>query len=343
MICNNEDWDCSNEPGHLQARLNGKGSKVLLYRVKLSEDISLFSDNAKVVAPEADPVFVFAVLKQLFVVILNLSNNALINVDIDLGCKEELEMVGKPEKLATIDSITAKDIASQPPKSSLYSEMITSSFFELVTVSDNKFKLPYDPELTVKDIKLLTICFDLHRRRQFNEAIHLFFLANELINDFQKLSEIPRFCPNSVIHIAHSGGRAPGIQFDSPYLTNFHNIEILLRNANECNRFAKKNANARERQRFSEPALDVEINDSFQAFGDLTERIGQLMVSYSTQLNRLSDVLDKDERMNPNSRKYDEAKQIIQNNLDTARYAGPMMKNFSSVRVDITNNRLSSN
>jgi len=65
------------------------------------------------------------------------------------------------------------------------------------------------------------------------------------------------------------------------------------------------------------------------------------MVSYSSQLNRLADVLAKDERMNPNSRKYEEAKQIIQNNLDTAKYAGPMMKNLSSIKVDITNNRLS--
>lgn len=293
-----------------------------------------------VVAPEADPVFVFkAALNQLIVVLLNISNHAQVNFDIDLGCKQEVEVVGEPERLATIDSITAKDIACQPPKSSLYSEKNTSSFFEMVTVSDNRFKLPYDPELTVKDLKLLTLCFNFHRRFQFNDAIHLFFLATELTNDFQKLSEIPRFGLNSVIHIAHSGGRAP-IQFDSPYLANFNNIEILLRNANECNKFAKKNTNARERERFSEPSFDVEINESFGAFGDLTERIGQLMVSYSTQLNRLADVLDKDERMSPNSRKYDEAKQIIQNNLDTARYAGPMMKNFSSVRVDITNNRL---
>jgi len=310
-----------------------------------------------VVAPEADPVFVFkAALNQLIVVLLNISNHAQVNVDIDLGCKQEVEVVGEPERLATIDSITAKDIACQPPKSSLYSEKNTSSFFEMVTVSDNRFKLPYDPELTVKgynfqnrievntflDLKLLTLCFNFHRRFQFNDAIHLFFLATELTNDFQKLSAIPRFGPNSVIHIALSGGRAPGIQFDSPYLANFNNIEILLRNANECNKFAKKNTNARERERFSEPSFDVEINESFGAFGDITERIGQLMVSYSTQLNRLADVLDKDERMSPNYRKYDEAKQIIQNNLDTARYAGPMMKNFSSVRVDITNNRLNS-
>ena len=323
----------------------------------MSEDISSFSDSAMVVAPEADPVFVFkAALNQLIVVLLNISNHAQVNVDIDLGCKQEVEVVGEPERLATIDSITAKDIACQPPKSSLYSEKNTSSFFEMVTVSDKRFKLPYDPELTVKgynfqnrievntflDLKLLTLCFNFHRRFQFNDAIHLFFLATELTNDFQKLSAIPRFGPNSVIHIALSGGRAPGIQFDSPYLANFNNIEILLRNANECNKFAKKNTNARERERFSEPSFDVEINESFGAFGDITERIGQLMVSYSTQLNRLADVLDKDERMSPNYRKYDEAKQIIQNNLDTARYAGPMMKNFSSVRVDITNNRLNS-
>lgn len=192
------------------------------------------------------------------------------------------------------------------------------------------------------DLKLLILCFNLHRRLEINDAIHLFFLASELTNHFQKLSDIPRFAPNSVIHIAHSGGRAPGIQFNSPYLQNIYNIEILLRNANECNKFAKKNTDARERERFSEPSFDVEINESFQSFGDLTERIGQLMVSYSSQLNRLADVLGKDERMNPNSRKYEEAKHIIQNNLDTAKYAGPMMKNLSSVRVDITNNRLNS-
>ena len=126
----------------------------------------------------------------------------------------------------------------------------------------------------------------------------------------------------------------------TPYLENLNNMEILLRNANECNNFAKRNQNALERDRFSEPVFGTELNDSFPVFGDITERIGELMVSYSTQLNRLADVLDKDERLVQNTQKYDETKQIIQNNLDTARYAGPLMKNLTSVRVCLTNNRL---
>jgi hypothetical protein len=103
-----------------------------------------------VVSPESDPVFVFTVLKQIIVVLVNISNQAQINLDIDFGGKQEIEVNGMPERLATIDSDTAKDIAMQSPKSSLYSEKDTSSFFELVTVSDNRFKLPYDPQLTVK-------------------------------------------------------------------------------------------------------------------------------------------------------------------------------------------------
>ena len=102
------------------------------------------------VSPTSDPVFVFTMVKQIIVVLLNISNQAQINLDIDFGRKQEIKVKGKPVRLATIDSETAKDIATQSPKSSLYSEKDTSSFFELVTVSDNRFKLPYDPELKVK-------------------------------------------------------------------------------------------------------------------------------------------------------------------------------------------------
>lgn len=193
------------------------------------------------------------------------------------------------------------------------------------------------------DLKLLTLCFSLHRKLPSSSVFHLFYLGLELVNDFQKLSQIPRFAPRSVIHVSHNRGNFPGARPYSRHEENIKNIEILLRNAQECNRFSKKNINSRQRERFSEPPLGTEINESFQTFGDLSERIGELMVSYSTQLNRLADVLSKDERMCPRSRKYEEAKFVIENTLDTARYTGPMMKNFSSVRVDITNNRFNSN
>jgi len=252
-------------------------------------------------------------------------------------------MISDPELIPTIEYEKANAIASQTGKFSLYSTKCSPSFFELVTVNDNRFRLPYDPQLTVKDLKLLTLCFSLHRKLPSSSVFHLFYLGVELVNDFHKLSQIPRFAPRSVIHVAHNRGHGSGARAYSRHEENIKNIEILLRNAQECNRFAKKNINSRQRERFSDPAFEAEIDESFQTFGDLSERIGELMVSYSTQLNRLADVLSKDERMCPRSRKYEEAKFVIENTLDTARYTGPMMKNFSSVRVDITNNRFNSN
>merc|ERR1712210_314379 len=214
-------------------------------------------------------------------------------------------------------------IAAQTGKFSLYSTKCSPSFFELVTVNDNRFRLPYDAQLTVKDLKLLTLCFSLHRKLPSSSVFHLFYLGVELVNDFQRLCQIPRFAPRSVIHVAHNRGHGSGARAYSRHEENIKNIEILLRNAQECNRFAKKNINSRQRERFSEPAFGAEIDESFQTFGDLSERIGELMC--------------------PRSRKYEEAKFVIENTLDTARYTGPMMKNFSSVRVDITNNRFNSN
>jgi len=342
-ISSNEDLFCPVEPGHFRAHFAGKGSKLRCCRFSFSQNVSPFFGKAKIDAPTDDPVFAFSFANQVIVVLLNVTNLARIKVHIDFGTKQELEMIGEPERLATIDSVTAKAIASQTGKFSLYSQKHSPSFIEIVTVNENRFKLPYDPELTVKDLKLLTLCFSLHRKLQSTSVFHLFFLGLELTNDFVKLSEIPRFAANSVIHVAHNRGNAPDARFYSRHEENIKNIEILLRNASECNKFSKKNINNRQRERFSEPPLDAEVNESFRTFGDLTERIGELMVSYSTQLNRLADVLDKDERMCPRSRKYQEAKFVIENTLDTARYTGPMMKNFSSVRVDITNNRFNSN
>jgi len=155
MICDEEDWVCSDKTGHFQARVVGKGAKVLHYRFALSEDICMFSDNANVISPENDPVFVFAASKQIIIVLLNISNVAQLNLDIDFGRNQEIKVKGKPERLATIDSQTAKEISTYSRKSSLYSEKNTSSFFELVTVSENRFKIPYDPELTVKGSNIL--------------------------------------------------------------------------------------------------------------------------------------------------------------------------------------------
>ncbi|CAG5086515.1 Oidioi.mRNA.OKI2018_I69.PAR.g11240.t1.cds [Oikopleura dioica] len=322
----------------LRFKIAGSKLKHSCFRVALPGK-SRFSGNAKVNRSDADVTFAFHVLDYLYVVILTLVSESLLTVDIDFGVDHNFEETGKAEFVDAIDTDTAKKIKSNKPNNSLLKEKSGRLFFEMKTVSDNRIKIPYDPELTIKDLKLLVLCFALHRDWEFNNAFHLFFMAAELTDDFQKLSQIPRFGPNSVIHITNTGGQG-GRTFMTPYLENLNNMEILLRNANECNNFAKRNQNALERDRFSEPVFGTELNDSFPCFGDITERIGELMVSYSTQLNRLADVLDKDERLVQNTQKYEETKQIIQNNLDTARYAGPLMKNLTSVRVCLTNNRL---
>jgi hypothetical protein len=179
----------------------------------------------------------------------------------------------------------------------------------------------------------------LHQKLPLTSVINLIYLGIELVNDFQKLSQINRFSPNSVIHITHNRG---GVRVYSSHEENIKNIDILLRNAEECNKYAKRNIDSRERQRFSNPSHGAEIDETFQTFGDLTERIGNLMVSYSTQLHRFADVLSKDESMRPGTRRYIEAGQIITNNIDTAKYVGPMMKNFSSTKVNMTNNSFNS-
>ena len=157
----------------------------------------------------------------------------------------------------------------------------------------------------------------------------------ELGNDTMKLSQLNRFGQSSVIHITHTSGSARGY---SVHEQNIQNIEILLRNAEECNIHAKRNIDASQRERFTSPIPGTEIDETFPTFGDMTERVGQLMVTYSTQLHRMADILSKDERMRPETRKYAEAEQVIKNNIDTAKYIAPMMKNLTATRVNLANN-----
>ena len=132
-----------------KARLFAKGSNLLVFRSTLSEDVPLL-DSAKVEAEGADLVFVYSILKHVFIVLLNLSLQEQISVDIDFGTKQEVKVIGKPERIQAIDSTTARTISTQNPKSSLFNQKAASLFFELVTVSDNKIKLPYDKDLTIK-------------------------------------------------------------------------------------------------------------------------------------------------------------------------------------------------
>jgi hypothetical protein len=184
------------------------------------------------------------------------------------------------------------------------------------------------------------MCFQLHHNQQIASVYNFIFLGSILVDDSLKLSEINHFAPNSVLQITHNHGMTGGPRILSPFEKNLINMEILLRNANECNKFTKKNMDSHARERFTEPTPGTEIEESFPVYGDLLERIGIHMATYSTQLHRLADVLSKDEPLHPASETYEEARRVIVNTGDTAKYTMTLMKNLSTVKVDMTNNRL---
>jgi hypothetical protein len=93
---------------------------------------------------------VFLIDNEIYVAILPTTLANEIDLSINLGTKLELKMSKAPETIPTIDYETAMKISSQPAKFSLHSINCGNLFFELVTINDEKFKVPYDPDLTIK-------------------------------------------------------------------------------------------------------------------------------------------------------------------------------------------------
>ena len=109
-----------------------------------------FPDTATIDAPTDVPIFVFIQHRQIYVLIHNSSYSSKIDLDINFGTTNENEVIGEAENLPTIGPDAVKAISSQTGNYSLYNTERGSSFFDLVTVDDMKFRLPYDPDLTIK-------------------------------------------------------------------------------------------------------------------------------------------------------------------------------------------------
>ena len=124
--------------------------KLLCYRYSFPFILTSFPDTAYINAPTDLPIFLFTERHQIYVTIHNTSNASKIDLSINFGTTDDYKVIGEAEDIRTINPDAARAISSQTGNFSICNTEQSSSFFELVTVDEMKFRLPYDPDLTIK-------------------------------------------------------------------------------------------------------------------------------------------------------------------------------------------------
>lgn len=181
-----------------------------------------------------------------------------------------------------------------------------------------------------------------------------------LLNNEMKIKDVANLQQNGdVMHVVRSGGivvagtetgrnqngeNLEALAREELVNQKIRSLRCLLRNGEECIKFAQQNRNSENRQRFPEEEnLNVE-RPSIQDFGEITEQFGQALVKWSTQLSRLSNMLAEDPAVAINQRQvmlptsrysFEECERIFQNNMDVARYLSTACQIFSEFFIPL--------
>ena len=115
----------------------------------------------------------------------------------------------------------------------------------------------------------------------------------------------------------------------------FNSILILYRNVAACNRAAESFLPANDRLRFNDPVIRFTGVVYSEDLGELIIMISKELKKLSGNYLKLSHFMIKDENLVPGSTRRDNFKQLIQNTFDAARYAGPLFRGLSSLRIPL--------
>lgn len=177
-----------------------------------------------------------------------------------------------------------------------------------------------------------------------------------LLNNEMIIKNVANLQQNGdVMHVVRSGGAmVAGENMNGRNLeelareelvnAKIRSLRCLLRNGEECIKFAQQDRNSENRERFPEEGnLNVGMV-SIKDFGEIAEQFGGALVKWSTQLSRMSNMLSKDpailinqrNAMLPTSRySYEECEHIIKNNMDVGRYLSTASQQFSEFFIPL--------
>ena len=98
-----------------------------------------------------------------------------------------------------------------------------------------------------------------------------------------------------------------------------------------------------ERERFVDAISPTAFNPTTSDLADQIEKTGNSFKAVAKNLKKFAEVLQLDEKSS-NINEVEIQRRIIQNNLDTVRYAGPLLVNLSKIVVPVgdSNGRLRS-
>jgi len=196
-----------------------------------------------------------------------------------------------------------------------------------------------DRNKTIRDLKEKLESQLDEQRRCLARNMRLSIVGRQLDQDSMKLNEIS-FTEESILTLirVHDSTMTASVEqrqnSDSMNMSNavrarLNNCRILQRNFEACVDAAQTSKDPAHRERFNEAETPTPSSPTSRDFGYLVRDMANSLRTWSFQLHRLSDQLIRDESLpDPNSKEYQKARRLIQNNMDASRYMSPELQNF---------------
>lgn len=117
--------------------------------------------------------------------------------------------------------------------------------------------------------------------------------------------------------------------------TKIRNLSIFQRNFKECVLASKRGIDPADRTRFNDPAREPPANPVVSDLGDPLDNIGNALLEWSEQLHKTADVLVADPRYGDDVNRLHRHRNLIDNNMQAARYLTPVIKHLTNFIIPI--------
>jgi hypothetical protein len=113
-----------------------------------------------------------------------------------------------------------------------------------------------------------------------------------------------------------------------------NNLRLLKRNVDECVNCVKTGSNPRERTRYNDPESKTPTHPDTKYLGNILLELGSTFREMSSNFNQLTDLL-REVNLAETTEIYEANRRIVQNNMDTVRYANPMLQNLTKLKIPL--------
>lgn len=198
----------------------------------------------------------------------------------------------------------------------------------LATQQFGTFDLELPTASTGRDVKLALSTRLREKDHLPNKELRLLYKGKPIEND-QSLDELEPIAASNVLNIFAVGQ----IEKSRAY-PKVNNLRLLKRNVDECITCAKQGLNPRKRIRYNDPATPTPPQPNTEYLAAMLQSIGDSFTAMSANMAQLSDMLLRDEKIE-NDDLYEQSRRLIQNNMDSIRYANPMLLNLTKLRIPL--------